>query len=54
MPFKSFMSFKKLAFFNDTNDLNGINGKPRGELARLQALFFFKNGTKYLNDIKGF
>ena len=41
MPFKTFMSIKKTRIFlNDINDLNDINGKPRGELARLQAFCF--------------
>ena len=40
VPFKSFMSLKKSrTFLNEINDLNDIDGKPRGELARLQALF---------------
>ena len=54
MPFKSFMSLTKTRIFlNDMNDLNDINGKPRGKLAGLLVLFK-KNGTKYLNGIKGF
>ena len=54
MPFKSFMLFKKTGIYlNGTNDLNDINGKPRGKLAGL-LVSLFKNGTKYLNGIKGF
>ena len=40
VPFKSYMSFKKTRIFlNDIDDLNDINGKLRGKLARLQAPF---------------
>ena len=33
VPFKSFMSIKNSHFSNVINDLNDINGKPRGEFA---------------------
>ena len=35
LPFKSFKSFKK-----NSHDLNDINGKPRGKLAKVSDAFF--------------
>ena len=40
VPFKSFMSFKKVRIYlNDINDLNDINGKPHSKLAGLLMSF---------------
>ena len=45
------MSFKKTRIY--LNDLNDLNGKPRGKLPGL-LVHHFLNGTKYLNGMKGF